>query len=88
MAFARRLYAALEPTLDACAQGGFAELRPRFEARFRMPGRRVRVRDLDGSEMLATALGIDAHGALRLRRDDGSERCVVAGDVTFAREKP
>ena len=41
---------ALEEVLDIHATGGFAALRPRFEARFRMPGQRVRVLDLDGSE--------------------------------------
>jgi len=84
--FARRLYLRLEETLDACAQGGFAAVRPRFEARFRMPGRRVRVLELDGSEIAGTALGIDAEGALRVRRDDGNELRVVAGDVTLAKE--
>ena len=85
-AFARCLYNRLESTLDACAQGGFAAVRPDFEARFRMPGRRVRVVDLDGSVLAGRALGIDADGALRVRRDDGQEVRVVAGDVTLAKE--
>jgi BirA family biotin operon repressor/biotin-[acetyl-CoA-carboxylase] ligase len=84
--FARRLYHHLERTLDACAQGGFAAVRGAFEARFRMPGRRVRVQELDGSQLAGTALGIDGDGALRLRGDDGRERRVVAGDVTIAKE--
>jgi BirA family biotin operon repressor/biotin-[acetyl-CoA-carboxylase] ligase len=86
VAFARRLYEGLERTLDACAQGGFAAVRGDFEARFRMPGRRVRVQELDGSELAGVALGIDADGALRVRRDDGREQRVVAGDVTLAKE--
>jgi BirA family biotin operon repressor/biotin-[acetyl-CoA-carboxylase] ligase len=86
LAFARRLYEVLERTLDACAAGGFAAVRPTFEARFRMPGRRVRVRELDGSEIPGVALGIDADGALRIRRDAGGEARVVAGDVTIAKE--
>jgi len=61
-------------------------VRPRFEARFRMPGRRIRVRELDGSELAGTALGIDADGALRMRRDAGDEVRVVAGDVTLAKD--
>jgi len=85
-AFARRLYRILEATLDACAAGGFAAVRPRFEARFRMPGRRIRVRELDGSELAGTALGIDADGALRMRCDAGDEVRVVAGDVTLAKD--
>jgi BirA family biotin operon repressor/biotin-[acetyl-CoA-carboxylase] ligase len=85
-AFARRLYACLERTLDRCAQRGFEAVRPAFEARFRMQGRRVRVRELEGSELAACVLGIDADGALRVRRDDGAELRVVAGDVTIVKE--
>ncbi len=84
--FARCLYHRLERTLDACAQGGFAAVRGGFEARFRMPGQRVRVQELDGSDIAGIALGIDADGALRVRRDDGREVRVVAGDVTIAKE--
>lgn len=87
LAFARRLYNRLEATLDACAERGFVAVRPAFEARFRMPGRPVRVRELDGSEIAGTALGIDADGALRVRRDDGPELRVVAGDVTIVKER-
>ena len=32
------------------------------------------------------ALGIDANGALRVRRDDGAEIRVIAGDVTIVKE--
>jgi BirA family biotin operon repressor/biotin-[acetyl-CoA-carboxylase] ligase len=88
VAFARLLYQRLEQTLDACAQGGFAAVRGAFEARFRMPGRRVRVQELDGSEIAGIALGIDAQGALRVARDDGREVRIVAGDVTIAKEHP
>lgn len=86
IAFARRLFQRLEEALDTCARDGFTALRPAFEARFRMPGRRVRVQDLDGSETSGDVLGIDADGALRIRRDDGRELRVVAGDVTLAKE--
>jgi len=51
-----------------------------------MAGRRVRVHELDGSELAGTVVGIDADGALRVRRDDGEELRVVAGDVTIAKE--
>jgi len=84
--FARRLYNRLERTLDACAHGGFAAVRPRFESRFRMPGRRVEVVELDGSRTAGVALDIEADGALRVRRDDGQQVRVVAGDVTLAKE--
>ena len=84
--FARRLFEALESALDTCARHGFQGLRPDFEARFRMAGRPVRVVELGADETKGTALGIDEDGALRIRRDDGSEARVVAGDVTLAKE--
>ncbi len=87
VAFAQRLYQQLERTLDRCAASGFEALRPAFEARFRMPGRRVRVVELAGDEIEGVALGIAPNGALTVRRDDGSELQVIAADVTLAREK-
>jgi BirA family biotin operon repressor/biotin-[acetyl-CoA-carboxylase] ligase len=88
VAFARRLYTRLERALERCAAEGFEALRPAFEARFRMAGRPVRVAELGGGETRGIALGIDSTGALRVRRDDGTEARVVAGDVTLAREGP
>ena len=88
VAFTRRLYARLERVLDRCAAQGFESLRADFEARFRMAGRPVRVVELGAGEIRGVALGIDASGALRLRREDGSETRVIAGDVTIAKEKP
>ena len=87
VAFAARLYDTLEAVLDLHAQGGFEAVRPRFEARFRMRGRRVRVRDAvaaPGAPALeGRADGIDADGALWIVRDDGARERVVAGDVTI-----
>jgi len=85
-AFARRLYAGLEEALDTHARHGFAALRPRFEALFRMRGRPVRVRELDGSERAGTCAGIDEDGALVLADDGGATTRVVAGDVTVVKE--
>jgi BirA family biotin operon repressor/biotin-[acetyl-CoA-carboxylase] ligase len=84
--FAQRLYNALEPALDACAERGFEALRPRFESRFRMRGRRLTVVELDGRQRRGVAEGVDQDGALLLRRDDGMLDRVVAGDVTLAKE--
>ena len=42
--------------------------------------------DLAGKEILGVALGIDSNGALRVRRDDGDEIRVIAGDVTIVKE--
>lgn len=88
IAFAQRLYATLEEIFDLCAERGFEAVRSRFEARFAMRGRPVRVVELDGSERSGTAVGIDADGALRIRQEDGREARVIAGDVSMARGGP
>jgi BirA family biotin operon repressor/biotin-[acetyl-CoA-carboxylase] ligase len=84
--FTRRLYTELEATLDACATGGFDAVRDRFEERFKMRGRRVKVKQLDGRELSGTAMGIDADGALRLELEAGAESRVIAGDVTIVKD--
>ncbi|MGI9592724.1 MAG: biotin--[acetyl-CoA-carboxylase] ligase [Myxococcota bacterium] len=83
--FARRLYQHLERVLDRCTAGGFAAVRPAFDARFRMTGRRVEVSELGGASLAGTVLGIADDGTLRVRDDDGEERRVIAGDVTLAK---
>lgn len=84
--FTRALFARLEPVLDACAASGFHGILPRFEAHFRMRGRAVRVRELDGSERAGRVQGIDADGALLLADASGRVARLVAGDVTLAKE--
>jgi BirA family biotin operon repressor/biotin-[acetyl-CoA-carboxylase] ligase len=86
VAFAQRLYASLEDVLDRCAEGGFDAVRPRFEAHFRMTGRRARALEPGGAEVAGRVRGIDADGALLLVGDDGGISRVVAGDVTLAKE--
>lgn len=82
--FTRRLYENLEPVLDTCEKEGFAGVLPRFEKRFFMRGRRVRVRDFDGSVRAGCVTGIDGEGALRIQPDAGTaEERIVAGDVTL-----
>jgi BirA family biotin operon repressor/biotin-[acetyl-CoA-carboxylase] ligase len=85
-AFARALYTRLERVLDACAASGFRGILPRFEERFRMRGRLVRVRELGGAEQEGWVHGIDEDGALRLRRADGAQLRFLAGDVSLAKE--
>ncbi|MEM7411877.1 MAG: biotin--[acetyl-CoA-carboxylase] ligase [Myxococcota bacterium] len=85
-AFARTLYGWLEKVLDACAVEGFRGILPRFEARFRMRGREVGVREQDGKEHRGRVHGIDTDGALLLELAGGSVARFVAGDVTVAKE--
>ena len=93
--FAQRLYSILEHTLDEHARNGFQALLPRYEARFKMTGKRVRVIEAlggqgseAGAEDAGRVLGIDPDGALRIERDGGQEVRVIAGDVTLAKENP
>ena len=83
--FARTLYGILEEVLDQHANSGFASLRPRYEERFAMRGREVRIRELDGSELHGTAVAISEEGALEVERIDGLRVTVLAGDVTLVR---
>jgi BirA family biotin operon repressor/biotin-[acetyl-CoA-carboxylase] ligase len=85
--FTRRLYDSLEAVFDACTERGFDAVRSRFNDRFKMRGRPVRVIQHDGRELSGRALGIDPQGALRLEGPGGEEIRVVAGDVTIAKEK-
>jgi BirA family biotin operon repressor/biotin-[acetyl-CoA-carboxylase] ligase len=86
IAFTRLLFEHLERDLDACAARGLAGVLPRFERRFRMPGRRAAVRALDGTESQGLVRGIASDGALLLVDEDGVEHRVVAGDVTVSKE--
>jgi len=51
-----------------------------------MPGREVRVVEMDGSETVGRAAGIDDDGALLIDRADAEQTRVIAGDVMMARE--
>jgi BirA family biotin operon repressor/biotin-[acetyl-CoA-carboxylase] ligase len=87
VAFTQRLYGILEGVLEAHDKGGFAAIRERYEARFRMSGRRVRVIGLRGEEMTGRATGIASDGALLIEGDGGERKRVIAGDVTLAKEQ-
>jgi BirA family biotin operon repressor/biotin-[acetyl-CoA-carboxylase] ligase len=85
--FAAALFERLESVLDLHAAGGFAALRPRFDALFRMAGRRVRVADAAERIREGVVLGVGADGSLRLGTYEGEER-LLAGDVTVLKEPP
>jgi len=85
--FAAALFERLEGVLDDHAAGGFAALRPRFDALFRMNGRHVRIGDAAERVREGVVLGVGADGSLRLGTYDGEER-FLAGDVTVLKEPP
>ena len=83
--FAAALFERLETALETHAAGGFAALRARFDALFRMTGRRVRVSDSAGRVSEGVVLGVGADGSLRLGTYEGEER-LLAGDVTVLKD--
>ncbi len=76
-----RLLRHLLPALAQFDAEGLAPFLPRYAALDALAGRRVRLHEAGGTSA-ALALGIAADGALRVRDEDGGERCVHAGDVS------
>jgi BirA family biotin operon repressor/biotin-[acetyl-CoA-carboxylase] ligase len=70
--------------LDRCygilEASGFEALRPRWEARSHLSGRRVRA-ELGDQAVIGMARGIDPSGALLLEDESGVLRRIIAGDV-------
>lgn len=74
----------LQHLLPALAQfdaEGLAPFLPRYAALDALAGRRVRLHEASGTSA-TLALGVAADGALRVRDEDGGERCVHAGEVS------
>jgi BirA family biotin operon repressor/biotin-[acetyl-CoA-carboxylase] ligase len=84
IAFTQRLFRILEDVLDVHASGGLAAIRPRFDAFFRMEGRRVTVHEVGGGLLEGTVVGLAGSGALRIEGADGGVTTVLAGDVTLS----
>jgi BirA family biotin operon repressor/biotin-[acetyl-CoA-carboxylase] ligase len=78
--FLRRLIQDLDRCYGELEASGFEGLAARWEARFELRGRRVRVTLLDQT-VFGLAKGIDRDGALLLEDDGGALRRIVAGDV-------
>ena len=80
-AFTGRLLAALEARYGRFLTGGFPSVRTEWESYSALTGRRVVVA-APGGEVAGRVLGLDADGALRVRRADGTVARIVAGEVT------
>ena len=78
--FLRRLLQDLDRCYGILEETGFAALAPRWDARFGLRGRRVRVEMTDRT-IIGRAIGIDADGALIIESPDGRRQRIVAGDV-------
>jgi BirA family biotin operon repressor/biotin-[acetyl-CoA-carboxylase] ligase len=79
-AFLRRLIHDLERCYGILEESGFDAIASRWNSRFTLRGKRVRVEMIDGV-VLGAARGIDRDGALLLEDDTGRMRRVIAGDV-------
>ena len=82
IAFTAGLLAAVEARYGQFLAGGFAAIRPAFEATAFLTGRAVRVSGPDAATH-GRVVGVDDDGALLLTRDDGGTQRVLAGEVTL-----
>jgi BirA family biotin operon repressor/biotin-[acetyl-CoA-carboxylase] ligase len=79
----RRLIQDLDRCYGILEAAGFDALRPRWEARFDLRGKRVRA-DLGDRVVIGVARGIDPSGALIVEDESGRAHNIIAGDVTPA----
>jgi BirA family biotin operon repressor/biotin-[acetyl-CoA-carboxylase] ligase len=78
--FLQRLIHHLDRCYGILEERGFAALAPRWDERFELRGRRVRVEMVDRI-LVGRAVGIDGDGALIIALPDGGRQRIVAGDV-------
>jgi BirA family biotin operon repressor/biotin-[acetyl-CoA-carboxylase] ligase len=78
--FLKRLIQDLDRCYGELEASGFMALAARWEARFGLRERRVRV-ELLGQTVIGRAKGIDRDGALLLEDDSGTLQRIIAGDV-------
>lgn len=84
VAFARQLLVELEKDYLMLKSGSFDELAAEWESLSLTTGRRVSA-DLLGRKVQGQAMGIDKDGALWIRKDNGLQERILAGDVTHLR---
>jgi BirA family transcriptional regulator, biotin operon repressor / biotin---[acetyl-CoA-carboxylase] ligase len=84
--FLRRLIQGLDRCYGILEDSGFGAIAPRWEARFGLRDRRVRVDMIDGP-IFGKAIGIDRDGALIVETDNGKFQRVIAGDVIPMEDK-
>ncbi len=83
--FLRRLIQDLDRCYGVLEASGFGAIAARWEARFDLRGRRVRVEML-GQEIVGRAKGLDAEGALLVENESGAVQRIIAGDVVAAED--
>ena len=82
--FTQALLRELDKDYKRLIEGDFAELAEEWESHSVTSGRRVIARTF-GRKIEGLATGIDEDGALWIRRDDGLQEKVLAGDVEHLR---
>jgi len=76
----RRLIQDLDRCYGILEESGFDSIAPRWEARFGLQGRRIKV-EMTDHVVTGRAKGIDRDGALIVEKDDGGNQRIIAGDV-------
>lgn len=79
-ALLKRLIQDLDRCYGILEESGFDSIAPRWEARFGLRGRRVRV-EMESHIVRGRAIGLDRDGALIVEGEDGKRQRIVAGDV-------
>lgn len=87
VAFADRLLSRLEARYDLFLRAGFAAIRPLWESRSCLKGRRIQIDDR-GKRLEGMVFGIAEDGALLLRDAAGRIVRVIVGDVTVVNGYP
>lgn len=82
---AAAIIASWVPALDEFDRNGLAPLLARYAAIDAIAGQSIRVSGESGA-IAGTALGLAPDGSLRVRLEDGSERCFHAGEVSVRRD--
>lgn len=82
--FAKALAGALDRELDRWRIYGLEPLIRRWHLVGTPVGTRLSVHEPDGARIEGQFAGLDLHGTLQLRLDDGSIRAIHAGDVMLA----
>lgn len=84
--FTQKLLKELDQLYDRFLQEGYGPIRQLWLEQGRMQGCRIQVDLGNGRPFTAMVTGLDEQGALLVRREDGAEERIVAGDIKVLEE--